>query len=92
MSCTEDCHRCGGPNVQWHAPSPLWNAVVRGNDIGGEAIFSDMLCPNCFVFVAEMAGVADGWTLTARNVHVPLQTHTADGRVWSDEQQLWVEP
>lgn len=92
MSEAERCCRCGSNNVQWHAPSPLWNAVMRGGSINGNPIYSDMVCPTCFATIAEEAGVADGWTLTARNVHVELETVTPSGRVWSDEQQLWVKP
>jgi len=86
------CHRCGGANVSWSAPSPLWNQVMRGGDIDGPWEFDEIICPTCFAVLAEERGVATHWRLTADRVHAPLQTVTPSGRVWSDSQQLWVEP
>ena len=51
------CGRCGGPNVVWWAPSPLWNAVMRGGDIGGTEDFSGVVCPTCFAVLAEVLTV-----------------------------------
>mgnify|MGYP001595234074 FL=1 len=83
------CHRCGGPNITWSAPSPLWNQVMRGGDINGVDKFNGIVCPICFVQLAEDAGVAELWQLTARRVHVPLQTITPTGRVWNEATWLW---
>ncbi|MFN8521072.1 MAG: hypothetical protein U0667_17175 [Chloroflexota bacterium] len=44
------CQSCGGRNVVWHAPNPLWNAAVRRQD--GSETFG-ILCPPCFVSVYE---------------------------------------
>jgi len=44
------CHKCGGPNVVWFAPSPIWNKAVREK---GE---KEILCPVCFIKLAESAG------------------------------------
>lgn len=85
----EDCQRCGGNNPSWSAPSPLWNAVVRGGSIDGHPMFRDMLCIRCFVELAEGAGVARNWRLSATDVAVPLETVTPSGRVWNDETWLW---
>jgi hypothetical protein len=84
------CHRCGVTNVSWVAPSPLWNEVMRGGDINGENPFDGIVCPTCFVVLAETTGIASGWYLTADQVNVPLQTVTPSGRVWNDELRLWV--
>jgi len=45
------CHRCGGRNATWFAPSPLWNLAVRAK---GEP---EILCPVCFIQLAEEAGI-----------------------------------
>jgi len=42
------CERCRGPNVVWFAPNEIWNAVHGQWDI---------LCPPCFVQLAEAAGI-----------------------------------
>lgn len=46
------CERCGRDNVTWFTPSHLWNAVIRENTNGADS----MLCPVCFIQLAEMAG------------------------------------
>jgi hypothetical protein len=86
------CHRCGGPNRSWHAPSPLWNAVMRGGDINGPWKWNEIICPTCFMVLAEGAGIAERWRLDARTVKVELATTTPSGRVWDPERDLWVEP
>lgn len=88
----DTCRRCRGPNVSWHAPSPLWNQVMRGGDINGDDLFGGIVCPTCFAVLAEQAGIASGWTLRADQVHVELQTVTPSGRVWDEAGQLWQEP
>lgn len=85
------CGRCRGPNRVWWAPSPLWNQVMRGGDIGGAEAWG-IICPTCFVVLAEQQGIAEFWKLTAQRVNVPLQTVLADGRVWDDQVDLWVDP
>ncbi len=85
----EACERCGHQNGVWFAPSPLWNAVMRGGCINGEPIFGDMVCAACFITLAEERGVAARFRLTAEIVNVPLQTTTPSGRVWDDEEFLW---
>lgn len=42
------CERCKRPNCTWFAPSPIWNAAHCEWDI---------LCPICFVQLAEAAGI-----------------------------------
>ena len=44
------CGTCGGDNVCWFAPSSIWNSVARrdGTD--------PMLCPRCFIKLAESHG------------------------------------
>lgn len=86
------CGRCGGPNSVWAAPSPLWNAVMRGGDInGGPEPHGGIVCPTCFMILAEEAGVADTWVLRATNVHTELQTVTPSGRIWNDAKMLWID-
>lgn len=91
VSATEWCRRCHGPNVIWSAASPLWNFVMRGNDINGDPKFGDMVCIPCFITLATEAGVPDhGWRLT--NVAEPdgLIYRTPSGRVWDGESFMWV--
>jgi hypothetical protein len=87
------CGRCGGRNLVWAAPSPLWNAVMRGGDInGGPEPFHGIVCPTCFAVLAEERGIAADWVLTARDIRVELQTVTPSGRVWDDVTMLWIKP
>lgn len=83
------CRRCGGPNRSWHAPSPLWNAVMRGGSIDGAWEFDELICPTCFMVLAEERGVAEAWRLDARVVHVDLELTTPSGRTWDAETDLW---
>ena len=89
----EWCRRCDGPNVAWSAASPLWNYVMRGNDINGEARHGDLVCMTCFVVLAAEAGLpSSGWRLTLHPEPEGLAYETPTGRVWDAEQFLWVEP
>lgn len=86
------CHRCAGPNRPWSAPSPLWNEVMRGGSINGTEIFHGIVCPTCFMILAEENGIADLWHLYPRRVHVELETVTPSGRVWDETTWMFVEP
>lgn len=87
---TEDCYRCGGPNVVWYAPSPLWNLVMRGNDINGEPLHHDLVCVTCFVVLAAEAGVRGSWRLTVDPEPDGLIYQTPSGRRWDAERFLWI--
>jgi hypothetical protein len=91
MSDAECCRRCGCDNPPWHAPSPLWNKVMRGGSINGEPAYEDMVCATCFMVLAEKRGIATIWRVHALEVKVPLETVTPSGRVWSEDQFLWVD-
>lgn len=86
------CHRCGRPNLPWVTPSPLWNQVMRGGDINAADLHDGIVCPTCFAALAEAAGIARDWRLTAADVQVPLPTVTPSGRVWDAGRWLWVDP
>lgn len=86
----EQCRRCGHANPSWFAPSPLWNAVMRGGSINGEPEFSDMVCAACFIELANDRDIAHGFRVTAEVVNVELETTTPSGRVWDSERFLWV--
>jgi hypothetical protein len=88
----EHCHRCGRGNTIWGAPSPLWNAVMRGGSINGDPIFGDLVCASCFIEIAEKSGVASHFRVTAEQVNVELETTTPSGRVWDEDRNLWVDP
>jgi len=64
------CERCRGPNVRWFAPSPLWNAAH------GEW---DILCPICFVQLAEAAGIdPTAWQIAPEVLPVKASAPTID--------------
>lgn len=49
------CERCAGPNIVWFAPNEIWNACAGSYDI---------LCPTCFVTLAELRGYdKNAWLL-----------------------------
>lgn len=51
------CQKCKGRNVVWFAPNALWNRVVGDNKYG-------ILCPICFIKLAELKGVSrDAWKI-----------------------------
>lgn len=52
------CQRCHGQNVVWCAPSPLWNEVMRGDDINAPDRY-EVVCPTCFAVLANEQGVAN---------------------------------
>lgn len=84
------CHRCGGPNISWSAPSPLWNAVMRGGSINGPMEFDEIICPLCFAALAIERGVAGAhWRFFANDVQAELELVTPTGRVWSSTTWLW---
>ena len=89
-SIEDCCHRCGGCNVVWSAPSPLWNQVMRGGDIAAKDDFDGIICPICFVLLAQQQGVATGWRLTATRVNVELVHELPDGRSWDEDLWLWM--
>lgn len=87
------CQRCKGPNLRaWHAPSPLWNAVMR--DAEDLELRWSIVCPQCFAALASAKGVLDVtaiWCLRPdQGVIVELPTHDPDGRRWDPERCLWV--
>lgn len=86
------CHRCGGPNIVWSAPSPLWNEVMRGGSINGNEIHDGIVCPICFAVLAKERGIADLWKFFAGRVNVPLETVTPSGRVWDEQTWKWIDP
>ncbi len=93
MPDDESCRRCDRPNAMWSSESPLWNYVMRGNDINGESRYQDLVCMECFIFCAIEAGLpAIGWRLTLIPEPEGFIYETPSGRVWDKDQCLWVEP
>lgn len=88
----EDCKRCGRRNSIWFAPSPLWNAVIRGGSIDGEPKYGDMVCASCFIWLAEDQGIAHRFCVSAEEVEVELETVTPSGRVWDEDRNRWSDP
>lgn len=76
----------------WYVPSPLWNEVMRDGDIDGPWQWDEIICPLCFMELAEDKGIAHGWRLDATDVLVELKTTTPSGRVWDPTVDLWIEP
>lgn len=89
---SEDCRRCGGKNVVWSAASPLWNFVMRENDINGPIKYADLVCIPCFITLAIEKGLpVVGWRLTLVPEPEGLIYETPSGRVWDPEKFLWVK-
>lgn len=89
---SEYCRRCGGKNVTWSAASPLWNFVMRENDINGPIKYSDLVCMPCFITLAIQKGLPTiGWRLTLVPEPEGLIYETPSGRVWDPKKFLWVE-
>ena len=80
------CHRCKGPNVSWAAPSPLWNAVMRRGD---SRLWNEIICPTCFVTLAEQAGIAADWRIYAQTELQAVPPVSRDGRIWNQHTWLW---
>lgn len=85
------CHRCGGPNLPWWTPSPIWNAVMGYPDQAHDGI----VCPQCFAELAEAKGAKGPWRLSPR-VRPDAASYThVDGRTWDAASELWsqrIEP
>jgi hypothetical protein len=79
------CDRCGGVNpIAWHAPSPLWNAVMRAatrTEVG-------FCCPRCFIEVAQEQGIDGSWHLDIDGRDWSVVPAT-DGRVWDSATCRW---
>jgi hypothetical protein len=89
----DSCHRCGRSlGIPWVAPSPLWNAVMRGGSINNDDEFDGIVCPTCFAQLAQERGVAELWRFHAERILVPLETVTPSGRVWDEQTWMWREP
>jgi hypothetical protein len=56
------CHKCGGPNISWYAPSLLWNQFVRAKNE------PEIICPICFVQLAKASGSDVTWSLVPDGV------------------------
>ncbi len=83
------CDSCGGPNpIAWHAPSPLWNRVMRvdGTDRVG------FCCPSCFIIVAQERGIDGAWHLSFDEADLDAMWTDMAGRRWNRETCLWDEP
>lgn len=84
------CNRCGGPNVSWCAPSPLWNYVMRGGTIDGDWQYGELICPMCFVALAQEKGIDVSWRVSpVAPIDLDLQTVLPDGREWNPKTWLW---
>jgi hypothetical protein len=86
------CQKCGHYEPDVVVPSPLWNYVMRGNDIDGPALYGDLVCARCFIGLAVEAGVEHGWRLTTTAMPEGLVYETPSGRVWDHSAWMWVEP
>ncbi len=92
MNDTENCRRCNGPNVIWSAQSPLWNYVMRDNDINSDSKFDDLVCMPCFIQLAIEVGLPEhGWQLRLVPDPVGLIYETPKGRVWNEDLFLWID-
>jgi hypothetical protein len=87
------CRRCGGPNVwSWHAPSPVWNAVMRADD-DLEHNGLSIICPPCFADLAEGKGFPRAiWHFAPHDWETRLPLVDGEGRWWDFTRCLWVAP
>lgn len=81
------CHRCGGPNVSWWVPSPVWNAVMGYPDQAHDGI----VCPRCFAELAEARGAKGPWRWAPREWPQGVSLVHTDGRVWDATTERWIE-
>lgn len=88
---TEPCNRCGGRNVNWAAPSPLWNLVMRGGSIDGPWKYAEIICIACFFELAADAGVAGRWRVSVDPEPEGMETVTPSGRTWNPVTWMWDE-
>lgn len=86
------CHRCGGDNISWSAPSPLWNRIMRGDNVGGKEPWDGIICPTCFAVLTEQEGVGKMWLLFPQVVLAELKVVTPDGRAWNPDTWKWEDP
>lgn len=78
------CGKCGRPNVVWFAPSPLWNKAVRAK---GEC---EILCPVCFVQLAEAAGIpATAWVVMPERPNDDYQDAAEELAEWIGIHPRW---
>lgn len=83
------CEKCQRPNVwSWHAPSPLWNAVMRDRETGADRY--GIVCPPCFEELArEVIGRAV-WCFKPHDMDVRHLWEDSDGREWSEAECRWI--
>jgi hypothetical protein len=62
---------------------------MRGGSIGGPWSWQEIICPICFVELAEQQDVGRRWRLDAQVVLAPLETTTPDGWIWDEATGLW---
>lgn len=85
------CAKCSGRNARWHAPSPLWNAVMRRDQNTGADAWG-IVCPACFQDLAERKGFTGSWHFAPHGVDIAALWVDADERRWDESQCLWVVP
>jgi hypothetical protein len=84
------CDRCGRPNVLcWHAPSPLWNAVLRDPESGRDEW--EILCPVCFAELARAKGFDGVWHWQIDGLDLGSLWEFDAGYVWDAARCQWVE-
>lgn len=64
------CKKCGRPNIVWFGPNRIWNQAVRA------ANEPEILCPVCFVQLAEAAGFKDVWEVAPQGWHAEETKHS----------------
>jgi hypothetical protein len=55
-------------------------------------LWNEIICLTCFATLAEQAGVAQDWRLTAQTTLIDVPTVSPDGRIWDPDAWLWFEP
>ena len=73
------CQRCNRSNIVWFAPNEIWNKAVRAT---GQP---EILCPVCFVELAEIVGITGVWKVSLQST-AALPEETADKGTVSDAE------
>lgn len=76
------CDECGRPNIVWSAPNDVWNQVT-GHPAGL------IICPVCFVQMANAAGFRDAWMLIPNHL-VPERAFTVAAVRSAESVQEWL--
>lgn len=71
------CQRCNRSNIVWFAPNEIWNKAVRAT---GQP---EILCPVCFVELAEIVGITGVWQVSLQSTTASAEASMSDAE-WDE--------